>query len=306
MDYFAMVAHERSFTRAAQRLHITQQTLSAHIAALEKELGCQLLLRRSPLELTYPGQVFLEYALDFQRKYRQLERDFADLAGEVKGCLRIGVGTVRGRSVLPRVIQAYQAQWPKVELQLAEGGGELFYDQLVRGELDVILGHFPQPLPGVELLDLYREEVVLLIARDLLARLYGPDWPQTAQAVRARESLAPLEGCPFVVNSKEDVVSSLRQALFAQLDFDPVIRVRSTNLGTLLDLCLRGVGACFCPEIMARATLSPEQLGSLEMFRFSRHACQRISIGYRKQARQWSVLSHFVALTQRMLGEEEL
>lgn len=305
MDYFAMTAHTRSFTRAAQQLHITQQTLSAHIAALEKELGCKLFLRRTPLELTYPGQIFLEYALDFQRKYRQLERDFDDLAGEEKGCLRIGIGTVRGRSIMPEVIQVYQRTWPKVDIRLFEGSGEQFCDKLVRGELDLIIGHFPQPFPGVELLDLYREEVVLLISRQLLEAQYGPRWRGVAEEVRDRQSLEPLAGCPFVANSEEDVVSALRQALFAQLDTDPAIRVMSRNLGTLLDLCLRGVGACFCPEIMARATLTPAQLDSVELFRFSQHARHTISIGYLKQARRWSVLSHFIDLTQQLLGEEE-
>ena len=203
MDYFAMVAHERSFTRAAEQLHITQQTLSAHIAALEKELGSQLLLRRTPLELTYPGQVFLEYALDFQRKYRQLGRDFADLAGEEKGCVRIGIGTVRGRSILPPVIQAYQRQRPKVDIRIFEGCGDNFGDELVKGELDLAIGYFPQPLPGVELLDLYQEEVVLLISRQLLEDLYGPERQRVTEEVRSRQSLDPLKDCPFVVNSEE-------------------------------------------------------------------------------------------------------
>lgn len=210
MDYFAMVAHERSFTRAAEQLHITQQTLSAHIAALEKELGSQLLLRRTPLELTYPGQVFLEYALDFQRKYRQLLED-----------------------------------------------------------------------------------------------LYGPERQRVTEEVRSRQSLDPLKDCPFVVNSEEDVVGSLRQALFAQLDVEPSVRVMSKNLGMLLDLCLRGVGACFCPENMALATLTQEQLDSVERFRFSHGARFPIRIGCRRQARRWSLLSDFVDLTQQMLGEEE-
>ena len=68
MDYFVMVARERSFSRAAERLHITQQTLSAHIAGLEKELSTKLLVRSIPLELTYAGEVFLGYAADLQRK----------------------------------------------------------------------------------------------------------------------------------------------------------------------------------------------------------------------------------------------
>ena len=62
LEYFTVLARERNFTRAAEQLHITQQTLSAHIAGLEKELGCPLLLRRTPLELTYAGSTFLRYA----------------------------------------------------------------------------------------------------------------------------------------------------------------------------------------------------------------------------------------------------
>lgn len=65
MDYFIMVAKERSFTKAAKRLGITQQTLSAHIASLEREVGCDLFVRHVPLELTYAGETFLRYATDF-------------------------------------------------------------------------------------------------------------------------------------------------------------------------------------------------------------------------------------------------
>lgn len=49
MEYFIALARERSFTRAAEGLHITQQSLSAHIAGLEKEVGCPLLVRHVPL-----------------------------------------------------------------------------------------------------------------------------------------------------------------------------------------------------------------------------------------------------------------
>lgn len=58
MEYFTAVVEKRSFTKAAESLHITQQTLSAHIANLEKELGCALLIRHIPLELTYAGKYF--------------------------------------------------------------------------------------------------------------------------------------------------------------------------------------------------------------------------------------------------------
>ncbi len=57
MEYFAAVAKNRSFTRAADALHITQQTLSAHIAGIERSL-MSALIRHIPLELTYAGRYF--------------------------------------------------------------------------------------------------------------------------------------------------------------------------------------------------------------------------------------------------------
>ena len=62
MEYFLAVAQEKNFTRAAARMNITQQTLSAHIGALEKELGCRLFDRTKPLRLTYAGETLLRYA----------------------------------------------------------------------------------------------------------------------------------------------------------------------------------------------------------------------------------------------------
>ena len=65
IQYFLQVARRRSFSQAAEELFITQQTLSASIASLEKELGCKLFVRHIPLELTYGGELFLQYARAF-------------------------------------------------------------------------------------------------------------------------------------------------------------------------------------------------------------------------------------------------
>ena len=81
IDYFLAVAREQSITKAASLLHITQQTLSADIAALERELGHTLFLRRVPLQLTYAGEVFLRYAEGFQQSRRSMEREIGLLKG---------------------------------------------------------------------------------------------------------------------------------------------------------------------------------------------------------------------------------
>ena len=76
LDYFLVLAREKNFTRAAEALHITQQSLSSHIANLERELNCTLVVRRTPLELTYAGRTFLRYAESIGQTRQAMEREF--------------------------------------------------------------------------------------------------------------------------------------------------------------------------------------------------------------------------------------
>lgn len=96
MKYFVVLAEERSFTKAAEKLHVTQQTLSAHVAGLEKESGAKLFIRHVPLELTDAGRVFYRYARIIRRNEMALERELTDAAGMGRGTLRIGVAPSRG------------------------------------------------------------------------------------------------------------------------------------------------------------------------------------------------------------------
>lgn len=90
LEYFSVLARERSFTRAAESLHITQQSLSSHIAGLEKELNCQLVVRRIPLELTYAGQTFLSYAEELRRTQHAMQQEFCDISENQKGSCASG------------------------------------------------------------------------------------------------------------------------------------------------------------------------------------------------------------------------
>lgn len=124
LDYFLMLAREKNFTRAAEALHITQQSLSSHIAGLEKELGCTLLVRRTPLELTYAGRTFLRYAESIGQTRQAMEREFCDISENQKGELRVGIAYTRGRAIMPRLIPAFQRQYPNVEITLLEGSND--------------------------------------------------------------------------------------------------------------------------------------------------------------------------------------
>ena len=142
LEYFSVLARERSFTRASESLHITQQSLSSHIAGLEKELNCQLVVRRIPLELTFAGQTFLRYAKELRRTQHAMQQEFCDISRNQKGELRIGIAFTRGRAIMPQLIPAFQRQYPNVEVTLIEDSNDALQKLLADGDIDQAIAVF--------------------------------------------------------------------------------------------------------------------------------------------------------------------
>ena len=239
LDYFLVLAREKNFTRAAEALHITQQSLSSHIAGLEKELGCTLLVRRTPLELTYAGRTFLRYAESIGQTRQAMEREFCDISENQKGELRVGIAYTRARAIMPRLIPAFQRQYPNVEITLLEGSNDAIQKALLSGGIDLAIAGFPHPIPGVVLEDYYLEHIVLCLSDGLLAQC-GIDL-DTHRGEIAAGNLSALCDCPFVLGSAEDMGGRIGRGLLRSSGVSPVSKATSENVETLLALCEQGV-----------------------------------------------------------------
>lgn len=298
MDYFIAVARERNITRAAECLHITQQTLSAHIAGIERELGCQLLVRHVPLELTYAGEVFLRYALDIQKKLNIMGQEFSDISGNQKGVLRIGVAITRGYTIMPSLIEYFQQQYPQIMVQLIENSNDKLKEDLENGLTDLVISNLPEFLPGIEVEDFYQEEVVLTASQVLLERILGKN-QDLAQYRIERGDLTPLRDCPFLLNTQQDIAGKIGYEQLSRAGIVVTPRVTSHNISTLLNLCVRGVGACFCPENLLEMTLPPEEKSKLRVFHLMADTHYMIRFGFRKQSYQWTIISKFIELARQ-------
>jgi DNA-binding transcriptional LysR family regulator len=137
--YFVAVAEELSFSRAAQRLHISQLPLSINIQALERNLGVVLLKRnRRRVELTNAGRLFLEKARETLAQADQaIETAKRAGRGEI-GTLRIGfTATVPFSRIFPRAVRAYRLALPEVQLALKLTTSEPILESIAAGDLDV-------------------------------------------------------------------------------------------------------------------------------------------------------------------------
>ena len=304
-EYFCAIAEERSFTAAARRLHVTQQTLSAHIAALERELGHALLVRRNPLELTHEGEIFLAHAHGIEADLIDMQRELSGEDNEQTGTLHLGIAHTRGRVILPDAIRALTDEFPSVSVQLHEGSNVEINRALTSGELDLAIGSFEHRSAGIELLGYYDEQVALL-ASDALLESCGLVADKIAPAL-ARGDLSPLAQCPFVLGPPEDITGELALHMLTRANFAPRVRVRSSNMETLLALALRGVGASLSPVNLVEATATPEQKLGLRLFDLGPLASYRIDIALPAREYRWKPVERFVeiALSQRAQTPEK-
>ena len=306
MEYFIALAEERSFTRAAQRLMVTQQTLSAHIAGIERELGVRLVNRKVPLTLTYAGDVLLGYARRFETDRRAMEQEFADIAGDAQGLLGVAVASTRGRLLMPPAIAAFRKQKPGVRVLIDEGENEELVEALREGRVDMAVATIPQSASGLEVRLLRTEQIVLLVSWTLLRSLYGERADLVVNEVTRRRSLAPLEGCPFLLLRRHDEPGDLSRRLLEEAGLEGEATVLSSNSETLVELAMRHIGATFVPLDLAQAMVGTGAPRAMCVIDLGPEARIDIHVAWRSSSHVWSVIEDFAdVLAEQVAAAEE-
>lgn len=160
--YVYEVYKERSFTKAAQNLYISQPSLSARIKKIEEIIGEPLFDRSTtPLQLTEVGQVYIEAAEEITQIEQRVENYINDLAGLKTGNLAVGASTLFAAYVVPSLITQFNQKFPDVHIQLIEGNTAELEEMLGSNALDFVIDnyHYDSILYNKEL---YCEENILL------------------------------------------------------------------------------------------------------------------------------------------------
>lgn len=160
--YVYEVYKERSFTKAAQNLYISQPSLSARIKKIEEIIGEPLFDRSTtPLQLTEVGKVYIEAAEEITQIEQRVENYINDLAGLKTGNLAVGASTLFAAYVVPSLITQFNQKFPDVHIQLIEGNTAELEEMQGSNALDFVIDnyHYDSILYNKEL---YCEENILL------------------------------------------------------------------------------------------------------------------------------------------------
>lgn len=164
LEYFMMICKELHFTRAAEKLHISQPSLSQQIKKLEFELGIPLFDRiGKSIALTEAGKIMKAHAEKVFYELEQAEAALRDLNGLQRGKLRIGSLLTCVNYLLPPAILKFKRLYPDIELSILGMKTNDIHKGLLENKLDLGIGFLPIEIEELEYIPLYTEELSLAV-----------------------------------------------------------------------------------------------------------------------------------------------
>jgi len=140
MEYIYAVYREKSFSKAAQKLFVSQPWLSATIKKAEQELGMPLFDRSTnPVSLTQAGRYYIEQAERIMAIEEEMQTRLQELRDSHRTELHIGSSMFFCTYVLPSLMEDFRLQYPQVTLTFTEGGNKTLLEKLLDGQLDFML-----------------------------------------------------------------------------------------------------------------------------------------------------------------------
>ncbi len=141
LEYFVLSASEGSLVRAAEKLNVSQPSISAAVTKLEDQLGVQLLIRHhaAGVSVTPAGAQILTQAGNLIQHAREIQALAADTASQVKGALQLGSFVTLAPVFLPSLIEGFTTVHPDARIDIGEGTQHDLVDGLRRGRFEMAL-----------------------------------------------------------------------------------------------------------------------------------------------------------------------
>lgn len=161
LHYVLAVAEHQNFTKAAQKVFVTQPTLSMQIQKLEDELDVLIFDRsKKPIELTETGKKIVQQARNIVNESDRIQDIVDQQKGFVGGLFRLGVIPTIMPTLLPMFLKAFIKKYPKVKLKIEELHTEAIIEKLQDGHLDAAIAATPLEIPNIKEQPLYYEPFV--------------------------------------------------------------------------------------------------------------------------------------------------
>ena len=257
LTYVIAVADSQSISKAAEKLYVTQPSLSQYIHSLEKQLGIKLFDRSvTPIKLTDAGALYVEWARKLLAMEESMNNALSDLMGLETGSVRIGASSFRVRCLLARSIAAFHAKYPGIHLSIQEADMKQLRDKLTAGEIDFAIGsgEFDEKSFHVETLAEERFYLAVAPSNPLTGNL--PDPLSAEDIIQATPKflrqppvdLSLVKDEAFVAANAGEYDRETLYAVCRQCGFTPDIEYSVQTIETVFSFVCSNMGIALLPD----------------------------------------------------------
>lgn len=249
--YVKTVADERSISKAAQKLFLTQPSLSVCIQKIETKLGVNLFKRTTNgLLLTFAGERYYQIATDILKIYSDFQIEVSDINNLKKGRITVGITVYLATYMLPLILPAFKQQCPNIEVFIVEKNSTELDKALASGEIDFSIMHtFPfnehANNPHATIYPLFRDPLVLVTKKNHpmqghAVSIKGLDYPQI--------DLTLFKDEPFIMLHQEQKIRQVTDLILLNAKINPTIALITKSYETARRLACAGIGVTLVPR----------------------------------------------------------
>ncbi len=226
LTIFCKVVEFKSFSRAAEAIHLSQPTVSSHIKDLEEHCGFRLLDRLGKEVLpTKAGELLFTYAKRLLALRDETESALSQFRGITKGSLTLGGSTIPGGYILPEVIGRFVKSHPEVQISLIIRDTREIADGILNGDVELAVTGAPLSDPAIHQEPIFEDDMRLIVP-------VGHPW-----AKRKSIPAEQLKSEPFVTREEgSGTLKSLDQSL-TDAGFNPSDLKISARMGNTVSVC---------------------------------------------------------------------
>ena len=260
-DYFLAIAETGNVSRAAEKLYISQPSLSKQLRRLEEKLGVDLFDRSSyPLKLTEAGMIYLNYVRENVLRSKNLQRSFENLKDPYHGEVRVGLTPWRSNSLMAEILGVFWGKYPNIRVVLQEGPHQHLASLLEHDRVDFALTHLPNQYQGLTWTNefLMRDMAVLAVnANNPLLK----DIPGDAPIGTLSESEFMLfANEPFVMFQESQNIYEMLSSFLESAGVLPNVRLVTPNIHTAMNFVRCGQGIAFGTSSYAASAADDHKL----------------------------------------------
>lgn len=293
LEAFWWIAQTGSFNRAAERLYLTQPSVTARIQSLEKELG-QVLFERKPrgVRLTDAGRALLPHAERVLQAIRKARQAVSDLVSATGGTLTVGSALTTSTYTLPEILARYKAAYPGVEIMVRTGRSQQIQQLVLDDTVHLGLVHAPvAPNPELLAVPLYAETIVTVT---------HPDHPL---AGRGEVTLEQLADEPFLTPDRSSGYWSVVEQFWAGAGLSPRVTMELDSIEAAKRMVMHNLGITMLPRSCVEREIKLGQLAVVRVQDAEKLTRQTVLI--HRRGKVWSgLVRSFVGVLKEMYGVE--